>query len=189
MKKEDQVAFLDAVKNLDDKQKLTLYNFSANLLEGSGYSSGMDLLYEVIDRVLSGSRAWRQEIPIGAFLHEAMRSVASVNRRCADQRPLSFEDWMEVGVESNREPDDEFALSPEEMLMKRQEEEIRRETLDAAKVKLGHNKHALALFRGLAEHMTPAEIRKEYGMSESNYKAARARIAKEIRSQGLARRS
>ncbi len=184
MNRNDQEDFLDAVSALEDKQKLTLYNFSARLLEGTRYSCGMDLLYEVIDRVLSGSRVWRRDIPIGAFLHESMRSLASVDRRAPDRRPLSFEDWMTTAADAGREPYDAFALSPEETLIKKQEELALREVFDAAKSRLAHNENALIVFRALAEEMTPAETREAYGLSEAEYKSARARIAKVIRAQG-----
>ena len=185
MSPQDQKAFLTAVNSLTSAQKLTLYNFSARLLDGTRYSHGMDLLYEVIDRVLSGSREWKPNVPIGAFLHEAMRSVASVDRRHPSRRPISYEDWMESGFDAHREAENEFALSPEYLLMKQQEEEMSRAVLDGAKGRLTRHADALAVFSGLASAMPPAEIRKIHGMSESTYKAARARIVKDIRSHGM----
>jgi hypothetical protein len=152
--------FFDALESLDEKQNLTLYNFSAQLLNGSGYTSGIDLLHEVIDRVLKGSRKWRRDIPFGAFLHE---------------------EWMEASANTDDEANNEFACTPEELLMKRQEEQQCRDVINGAKARLAHDKEALAIFSGLAEQMTPAEIRKAYKISESGYKAARARIAMEIR--------
>lgn len=185
MSPQDQEAFLDAVKSLTGPQMLTLYNFSARLLDGTRYSDGMDLLYEVIGRVLRGSRIWEPAVPIGAFLHEAMRSVASVDKRHPNRRPISYEDWMESGFDANREAENEYACSPEDLLMKRQEEEVRREVLDAAKGRLARHEDALAVFSGLASAMTPAEICKAHGMTERTYKAARARIVKDIHSHGL----
>lgn len=38
--------FFEELKALDERQNLTLYNFSAQLLEGSNYTSGIDLMYE-----------------------------------------------------------------------------------------------------------------------------------------------
>ena len=174
--------FFHALDALDEKQNLTLYNFSAQLLDGSGYTSGTDLLHEVIERVLKGSRTWRRDIPFGAFLHEAMRSVAGVAKRHPQRRTVSHEDRMEASVESD-DADNEFARTPEEMLMRRQEEQQRRDAIDGAKSRLAHDKEALAIFSGLAEQMTPAEIRKANKISEREYKAARARIANEIRSR------
>lgn len=173
--------FFDALEALDERQNLTLHNFSAQLLAGSEYTSGIDLLHEVIERVLTGSRKWRRDIPFGSFLHEAMRSVASVEKRHPQRRAISYEDWMEPDVEMGDDDQTEFTSTPEEMLMKRQEERQLREALDSAKARLAHDKEALAIFSGLAEQMTPAEIRKANQISEKAYKAARARIAKDIR--------
>lgn len=175
--------FFDALEALDERQNLTLYNFAAPLLDGSGYSSGIDLLHEVIERVLKGTRKWRRDIPFGAFLHEAMRSVASVEKRSPQRRAVPYEDWMEAGADADFEMENEFACSPEELLSKRQDEHQRRMALNGAKVRLAHDTEALAVLNGLEEQMTPAEIRKAYKIGERAYKAARARIAKEIRSQ------
>lgn len=176
--------FFDAIHSLDIKQELTLYNFSSKLLEGTQYGSGVDLLHEVIIRVLDGSRGWRRDISIGSFLHESMRSVASVDTRHPQRRPLCYEDWMEVGLASTRENDNEFACSPEELLIQRQEEEIRREVLGGAKERLARDQDAMAVLQGLAREMTPAEIRKAFGITEPDYKAARARIANDLRAHG-----
>lgn len=172
--------FFTALEQLDDRQKLTLHNFSAPLLAGSGFSSGTDLLHEVIIRVLEGSRAWPRDVPFGAFLNWAMRSIAGVAKRHPERRPVSYEDWMEVGADSDFECDNEFACTPEEMLIKRQEDEHRREVLDGAKRRLSHDKVASDILIGLENEMTPAEIRKSHGINERGYKAARARITKGI---------
>ncbi len=185
MTPEEKIAFLDAIQHLEDRQKLTLEHFSWKLLEGTRYSSGMDLLSETVDRILQGTRKPKPHIPLGQFLHEAMRSVASVDTRNPKRRPISYEEWMEAGPDSLRDTDSEFACSPEELLMKQQEQSARRKTIEAAKSRLAHNKDAVAVFRGLAQEMTPAEIRKSFGLTEKAYKAARAQITKEIRSHGL----
>lgn len=184
MSPQDQQDFLDAVKSLTDPQKLTLYNFSAKLLDGTRYSNGMDLLYEVIDRVLSGSRRWEKRVQIGAFLHESMRSVVSVEWRRPTARPISYEEWMDAAPNELRDSGSEFAVSPEEMLMKRQEDEIRRAVLDASKNRLARNENAQAVFKALAAEMTPAEAREAHGLSERAYKAAREQITKDIRTHG-----
>lgn len=137
----------------------------------------------MIGRVLKGSRKWRRDIPFGAFMHEAMRSVVGVEKRHPERRPVSFDDWMEVGDDADRDCENEFACTPEAMLIKQQEGERRRKVLDVAKSRLSHDKVSLDIFSGLAQEMTPAEIRKAYGISERGYKAARARIAKEVSSK------
>ena len=183
LNQEQAKEFFEAFGSLDERQKLTLSNFSAPLLAGSGFSSGTDLLHEVIIRVMDGSRAWPRHVPMGAFLTWAMRSVAGVDKRHPERRPVSYEDWMEMGDDSDFDCGNEFSCTPEEMLIKRQEEDDRREVLDGAKRRLSHDKVALDIFSGLAQEMTPAEIRKAYGISERGYKAARARIVKEVSSK------
>ena len=182
LNQEQAKEFFDAFGSLDERQKLTLSNFSAPLLAGSGFSSGTDLLHEVIIRVMDGSRAWPRHVPMGAFLTGAMRSVAGVDKRHPERRPVSWEDWMEVGDDSDFDFGNEFACTPEEMLIKRQGEDHRREVLDGAKRRLSNDKIASNILNGMEREMTPAEIRKSHGIDERGYKAARARIAKEISS-------
>lgn len=180
----EKFAFLHAVDQLDDRQKSTLYNFSAKQLEGTRYTCGCDLLSEAVSRVLEGTRELRTDIPLGAFLYEVMRSILSIDTRRPQRKPLSFEDWMDTRDDAGDNECNEYTASPEEMLMRRQEEEVRRETLDTAKNRLAHNKDAMAVFGGFAQEMTPAEIRKAFNLTEKAYKAARAQITKEIQARG-----
>lgn len=180
---EETREFLDAVNQLDQRQTLTLHNFAARLLLGTHYSSGVDLLHEVIIRVVDGSRHWRRDIPIGSFLHEAMRSVASVDTRNPRLRATSYEDWMEADHPLG-ECADAFGASPEDILAARQQEDATRLLFERAKSRLANDKEALALFKGMAQEMTPAEIRKAYGISERCYKAARSRIAEDLKTHG-----
>ncbi|MBT1517494.1 hypothetical protein KIP88_45225 [Bradyrhizobium sp. SRL28] len=44
---------------------------------GLRYHDTDDLLYEALDRILSGRRLWPSEVPLPAFLSQVMRSIAS----------------------------------------------------------------------------------------------------------------
>ena len=186
MTPQDQKAFLDAVKNLTERQKLTLYNFSTKMLAGTRYSNGADLMHEAIDRVLSDSRDWKRDICIGAFLYKAMESIVSVDHRKKqkNQKQVPYEDWMESIPAVGLEVENEFTLTPEELFEKRQEEKIRRDVMSAARRRLAYDLDAQAVLSGLANESTPAEVRKARGMSEQAYKAARERIAKDIKTHG-----
>lgn len=186
MTPQDQQDFLDAVKNLTEAQKLTLYNFSAKRIAGTRYSNGIDLLHEAIDRVLSDSRDWRREICIGAFLYKAMESILSVDHRKKqkNRKQVPYEDWMESIPAVGLEVENEFTLTPEELFEKRQEATIRRDVMSAARGRLARDDDAQAVLDGLADESTPAEVREARGMSEQAYKAARERIAKDIKTHG-----
>jgi DNA-directed RNA polymerase specialized sigma24 family protein len=87
MTRHEQIEFLNAIKAMSEKQKMILYNDFTKRIQGTRYSDGMDLLSEAVERVLSGSREWNRKIPIGAFLHEVMRSVLSIDTRGNRERP------------------------------------------------------------------------------------------------------
>lgn len=188
MTPQDKIDFLNAVQSLTSAQRLTLYNFSHNRIAGSRYTSGMDLLHETIDRVLSGSRTWNRSVPIGAFLHEAMRSVLSIDTRHPDRRPLSYEDWMEAGFDATRSETAEYGSTPEDLLERRQGADLRQEALNASKARLAHCGHAQAVFDGLSSCLTPAQIRQANGLTEKEYKAAHERIRRDLKVHGLGAR-
>ncbi len=181
MTPQEKSDFFDAIEGMDDDTRLSLCNFSAKRLEGSRYDSGTDLLHEAIDRVLSGSRAWERSIPIGAFLYEAMRSIVSVDRRDRKRVSIPIEFCEEAQLRARDDRDDEFSRTPEEMLEARQEQEIRREVLAAAKAGLAHDADAQAVLDGIRKGMEPAEIRAAHALGELAYKSARGRIAMEAR--------
>ena len=181
LNKEQTEALFDAYLALDDKQELTLHNFAAHLLAGSGFSSGTDLLHHVLIRTIEGKRLWPPGVPLGAFFNEAMRSASGVAKRHPDRIPLSYEDGMEVERAPPFFGESEFACTPEEAMIKRQETDHVRGIMDGAKMRLFEDKIASDVLSGLEMDMSPAEIRKAFGIDDRSYKAARARINRDIR--------
>ena len=181
MPQREREDFYKAFKALKDEEKMILYNFSTKMLQGTRYESGFDLLNEAIDRVLRGSRTWERSIPLTAFLYETMRSIASIDTRYPERRPLSYEDWLDGSCDTTARPDNEYSLSPEELLCRRQETERAARTISESKARLSNDAKAIAVIDSISRDMTPAEARKEYGMSEKDYKAARERFANDIR--------
>jgi DNA-directed RNA polymerase specialized sigma24 family protein len=173
--------FYKAFIALKDEEKMILYNFSSKMLQGTRYESGFDLLNEAIDRVLRGSRTWERSIPFTAFLYETMRSIASIDTRYPERRALSYEEWLDSSCDTTARPENEYSQSPEELLCRRQETQRAARTISESKARLSNDAKAIAVIDSISRDMTPAEARKEYGMSEKDYKAARERFANDIR--------
>lgn len=180
MPRHEQIEFLDAIKAMSEKQKVILYNDFAKRIQGTRYSDGMDLLSEAVERVLSGSREWNRKIPIGAFLHEVMRSVLSIDTRGNRERPLSYEDWMEIEHDERAE----YACSPEELAIQRQEHERTLRIIVESRHRLSGDSKAQIFFDSVSADMQPKEARRTFGLDEKDYKAARDRVRRDLHANG-----
>lgn len=178
MPRHEQIEFLNAVRDMGEKQKLILLNDFAKRIHGSRFSDGFDLLSEAVERVLSGSREWNRKVPLGAFLHEAMRSVLSVDTRGNRAKHLSYEDWMET----ERDEAAEYGSSPEELVIRRQEHELTIRIIVQSRQRLSNDSAAQVFFDSAAADMDPKEARRAFGIDEKAYKAARARVRRDLRS-------
>ena len=177
MTPKEQHEFMAAVSAMGPKEMIVLINGFSKQVDGTRFSCGRDLLHETISRVAFGDRAWRRDIPLGAFLHEAMRSVLSVDTRATKSRPLSFEDWMSPAVDDA----DAFGAPPEAMSIRAEEIAQARIAIDEARKRFAQDEAARQLLSPESLDLTPAQTRKEFKMSEKTYKAARERIARDIR--------
>jgi len=182
MSKSEREVFYNALIAIIVKGKIPLCNFSAKRLEGTRYDTALDLLNEAIDRVLRGTRKWEPNVPLAAFLHQTMRSIASVDRRYPVRRALSYEEWIDGWCDCTERPENEYTLSPEELLCKRQDEERFARTIAASQVRLANDTKALAVIESITRCITPTEARKQYSMTEKDYKSARDRLANDIKS-------
>ena len=177
MTSEEEHAFLAAIDALGTKELLILVKGFSRQVVGTRFSCGLDLLHETLFRVLSGKRQWRKDIVLGAFLHEAMRSVLSVDTRAGTLAPLSYEEWM---APTDYGPD-EFGAPPETLLLRKEDMAQARQSIEAARKHFTHDEAAHQILRSESLDMTPSETRDAYGISKKAYKAARERIARNIR--------
>ncbi len=182
MPKDEREDFYEAFIALIVEEKVPLHNFSAKMLEGTRFDTALDLLNEAIDRVLRGTQKWEPNVPLAAFLHETMRSIASVDRRYHVRRALSYEEWFDGWCDCTGRPENEYSMSPEELLCRRQDEEQAASMIMESKSRLNNDAKALAVIESITRDMTPSEARKLYSITEKDYKSARERLANDIRS-------
>jgi DNA-directed RNA polymerase specialized sigma24 family protein len=123
-----------------------------------------DLLQEAFARVMSGSRKKPAGISMVAFLSGVMRS-------------LRTQHWRRVQHESQLEPDD-AAPDPERVFMAWQE-------MQSITRLFANDPVALQIVMGLAEGLSPEEIRKMGGICKTDYDSARRRMRRALLREGL----
>lgn len=170
--------------NLTEEDNNALRLSAQKLLLGTRYDSPDDLLHEAIYRASTDSRHRPDHINAKIFIYQTMRSVASVDRRpgaslaAFGQRHTNFEDWSQEDQITSMGRDN---LSPETLLILREElvefERIR----IAARENLGVDKDALAILDGRFQELSPKELRARLNLDEKKFKAADERARDAIR--------
>lgn len=177
-------SLIQDLANLSDDDKKALRLSAHKLLSGTRYDSPDDLLHEAIYRASTNARRRPDHISAAVFIYQTMRSVASIDRRPAaslaayGQRHTNFEDWSQEDQAASMGRDN---LSPETILILREEiAELERIRM-AAREKLGSDKEALAILDGRFEELSPKELRARLGIDEKQFKAADERARDAIR--------
>jgi RNA polymerase sigma-70 factor (ECF subfamily) len=129
--------------------------------------SWSDLLHEAVLRALAGTRPWPPGVPLVAFLAGVMRSL------CDEQwRRRRLQDALPTPEPTNAADDPERALAATEAIAA-----IHR--LFAA------DAVATRVITGLLSGMSPASIRRHYGLTDVEYDTARRRMRRAMLRHGL----
>jgi RNA polymerase sigma-70 factor (ECF subfamily) len=168
-----------AIHALTDADLVRLKALARLWTRGLPDSTGWaDVLHEAIARALDGSRKWPPGVPILAFLSGIMRSI------CEDQWRRARRD-SEILVRDEDVSDlcpsgDEVkSPGPERIIAAAQ-------SVAAIDQLFACDPLALKVIAGLAEGLTPPEIRNRYGMSEREYDTTRKRMRRALLRRGLA---
>ena len=135
-----------------------------------------DVLHEAIARALDGSRKWRPDVPILAFVSGVMRSICEDHwRRARRECELLVRggDVAELCASG-----DEASPSPERVVAAVQ-------SLAAVDRLFARDPSALKIIAGLAEGLAANEICELYGMSEREYDTTRRRMRRALLRCGL----
>lgn len=153
-------------------------------MRARGLPSGIgwnDLLHETILRALSGARPWPPGVPLLAFLAGVMRSVCSEHwRRLRRERRIFLSADDRDGAAETAAPDASAACDPERAL-------AATESIAALYRLFAEDGEILKILAGLAEGLTAAEIRRQYGWSQTTYDSARKRLRRAVLRHGLNR--
>jgi DNA-directed RNA polymerase specialized sigma24 family protein len=141
-----------------------------------GGISWSDLLHEALVRALDGSRQWPAGVPILVFLAGVMRSICDEIWRHRRRERTLIALGEAAAAESQdvpcAAPDQERVLAASEALA----ELYRLFAGDAV---------ALRILSGLANGLSPADIRVTHGLSEVEYDSARRRMRRALVRVGL----
>lgn len=139
-----------------------------------------DLLQEAFARVMSGSRKQPSGISMVAFLSGVMRS-------------LRAEHWRRVSLESPdgylhrrlREPGNAQELEAEDAAPGPERSLIAWQEMQSIARLFAGDLVALQIVSGLAEGLSPEEIRAASGISKTDYDSARRRMRRALLREGL----
>ena len=136
-----------------------------------------DLLHEAIHRLLEGSRRWPRDVPLIAFLHQTMRSIASDYWKRRDEGKVVPEaDLLRAEGEERTgiveaAPDD--TTSPER-------ETAAAETLARIESLFADDPDAQNVISGMVSGRGPREIQEGAEMDEKRYATTQRRIRRAL---------
>jgi DNA-directed RNA polymerase specialized sigma24 family protein len=138
-------------------------------------STWEDLLQEALYRALTGTRQWPTSVPFLAFLAQTMRSLASDERRRAqDVEMVTESDIGNAEGSANRLDDLAITSVTPELLATARSALLEIQSLFA------HDPDAMEVLKGLALGALPAEIQASSGMTSVQYSTAQRRIQRTL---------
>jgi len=175
-----------AAAALPGKTLAALYYSASKHLAGTGLSEAEDLFSETFARYLQGTRRWPLHIPFDVCLHVAMEGVASDQRKLhANSRRAPLPEEEPAGSGPALRGSGPSAL---ELLAEKRRVELAWAAMEAALPDLADDPAALRLLEGWLGGEDPGDSRKESGLGEAAYDAARKRALRAVRKRtGAAR--
>lgn len=169
-----------AVEKLSAREFRRLEAVGNSLALGIRGVDGADVLLEAVERALRGTSVWRRGVPLQNFLFGIMRNVAKQRREqkssSAPAQPIvghASDDAAGIDLRSE-EP------NPEEVLLAREAEHQReadtRETLQAVDALFEEDVEVQAILYGIRNGHPAAQVRQDFGMTETQYASARKRM-------------
>ncbi len=136
-----------------------------------------DLLQEAFARVLAGTRLHSPDVPFIAFVAGVMRSIKTeywrrISREAAERRQLLARHGRADSIELDSAPNPEREL-------------LALEQLAAIEALFADDPEATTIIVGLAEGLTPEEIRTNYEMTKTEYDSTRRRMRRALLREGL----
>lgn len=161
----DVGAALAALSDADLLRLQALARLRARGLPGVAWA---DLLNEAVLRALDGARRWPPGVPLVAFLAWTMRSVGDQHwRRLRLERRLLAPETAVDETRPDGPPDPERIAAAAQALAR----------LDAL---FARDAVVLGILAGLAAGLSPSEIRRRNGLTETGYASARRRMRRAL---------
>ncbi len=175
-------ASIDDVKvafvSLTGEELVKLKQIARLRSHGLPTSTWEDLLQEALFRALTGTRQWPVSVPFLAFLAQTMRSIASDERRRAQD--------IEVITESDLRGDEGSTSLLNDIAVTTATPELlaeSRSALTEIENLFSNDPEARQILEGLALGALPAEIQASSGMTPVRYSSAQRRIQRTLAKQ------
>ena len=181
MRNKAQQEFFDAYARLSEQQRLLLEIYAERRVTGTPYTSGMDLLHEVIAKILGGERKWPPGLNFGLFLAGCLRSVANNSRTRAEAANLCLDELHGEDEWRNAPPRYEPAASAEEVAILNERAALSHKAVNFVKATLGHDDEGVQVLEGMVAGLDPRDMRLAFDMEELAFKAARQRVVNRLR--------
>src|SRR5471032_3071325 len=107
MKTKAQEDFFNAYQRMTEQERLLLEVFASRYIGGTPYSSPMDIIHEVIIKVMDGKRHWPADVDVAVFIASSVRSIASTSRNRAEMLNIPLDALHEeddCGMRARYEP-------------------------------------------------------------------------------------
>ena len=173
----DRGAITQAIRALAPRDWLRLRRKAEHYANIVADMEPEDLLQEAFRRTLDGERHCPVSVDVTHFLCEAMRSIASGERRKVGRRPAS----MPLAGHSDgavQAPDPPDPLPDPENLLAEAQEEVRRRTEIVAL--FGDDLVAQTMVEGILDEMRGEELRTLTGLDETAYASKRRLIRRRL---------
>lgn len=165
----------EAISHLSAADSLRLNAIARLRASGLRATDADDLLSEAKAQAIAGTRPWPREVPLVAFLAQAMRSIANGEREGFNERRVTVDPELNNPDADSGSPFSRAASSeagPERAV-------LAEKTLDEIYAAFKDDRHAIAVLDGMAEGLSPDEIRGET-MTAVEYASAQKRIRRAV---------
>ena len=172
--------FFDALARLTPQEKLLLDAYAHRCIGGTPFTSAMDIINEVIVKILDGDRHWPRDIELAVFIAGCVRSVASNSRHRAERSNVSIDSLGENDHRSTP-PQYEPVMSAEDAALLNERTALTRKAVRFAKATLGKDEQGLQVLEGMVAGLGPQDMCGAFGMDPLAVKAARQRVVNRLK--------
>jgi hypothetical protein len=183
----DQV--LTAFESLPDAELLSIRAVAARHIQGTRYSEPADLIHEVLYKCLQGTRHWPTDVPLAAFINEAMKSIALVDRNAIENtRVVHLDTGAFDALDHDLMSTHIGFMGPEEAYESQQRASLGKAKIAALKQAFSDDPIARTLITAWVNNVQTKDVLNIKSISRSDYDAARKRIARYLQAHQPATR-
>ncbi|RQO58496.1 hypothetical protein DBR47_12345 [Paucibacter sp. KBW04] len=180
MRTKAQDDFFNAFSRMNSKERELLEVFASRCIGGTIYTSPMDIIHEVIIRVMDGRRNWPPDVDLGVFIANCVRSIASNSRKLAEWSNLSLDALSEDDFAEMRSHHAQ-TMSAEDVALRNERTGITHKAAKFVKATLGEDEQGRQVLEGMLVGLEPEEMCDAFNLSPAAFKAARQRVTSRLK--------